>query len=135
VIILGWCLTGLIPGNDANRLRYEQYLSDASPEDLSRDLLLLDKVIIQNANKGRWCPDWIVTLPKQPEPHKPFRRVECATMWSVYDNSTQYFDSGVNGTAWCGARPGRFSEDQNPAIAPHTLTRRTTTLLNTSSPK
>jgi hypothetical protein len=113
-------------GPETMQIAYEQYLNETSPEEVSRDLLLLDEVAIKAAKKQRWCPDWIVTLPKQPEPHKPFRSGVCNHV--VYDNSTQYFFSRVNGTAWCGARPRGFPEDQPPVILPQTIAPNTTIL-------
>jgi hypothetical protein len=102
-------------GPETMQIAYELYLKETSPEFASRDLLLFSEDYIKDAKKSRLMyPDWIVSLPEQPGPKKPFRSGACNVV--VYDNSTQYFFSRVNGTAWCGARPGGFPEDLVPAV-------------------
>lgn len=120
-------------GPETMQIAYEQYLNETSPEVVSRDLLLLDEMAIKHCKGWIFCPKSILTLPKQPDPIKPFRTGVCNHV--VYDHSTQYFFSRVNGTAWCGARPGGFPQDQSPAILPPTIPPNTTILLNPSSLK
>jgi hypothetical protein len=106
-------------GPETMQIAYEMYRNKTSPEEVSRDLLLLDEVAIKNAKKVKYCPDYISALPKQTPNPAAFRSGVCDHV--VYDHSTQYFYSRVNGTAWCGARPGGFPQDKLPAILHQTV--------------
>jgi hypothetical protein len=80
-------------------MAYEQYMNETLPEVASQDLLLLEEVAFQWVKKKK-LPKFLLTLPEQPKPKPGFRSGVCNFV--VFDNSTQYFYSRVNGTAWCG---------------------------------
>jgi hypothetical protein len=92
-------------GPKTMQIAYELYLNETLP--VSRDVLLLDEVAIKHVKK-LGAPRYLRRLPQQPEPGKGFRSGVCN--YVVYDKSTQYFFSRVNGTAWCGAKLGGFRE-------------------------
>jgi hypothetical protein len=98
------------------QMAYEQYLSETSPDVVSWDLLLLDEVHISSA-RGKTSPKFLSTLPQQyPYPEPFVRSIVCN--YVVYDESTQYFFSRVNGTDYCGHRPDGFPEDNLRLILP-----------------
>jgi hypothetical protein len=92
------------------QIAYEQYLNETLPEEASRDLLLLDEIAlkyVQKKKKKKRRPDYMLGIPQQPFPRDGFRRQVCN--YVVYDNTTQYFYSRVNGTHGCGGiKTGSF---------------------------
>jgi hypothetical protein len=88
-------------GPETMQIAYEQYMTETLPEVASQDLLLLEEVAFKWVKKKK-SPKWLLKVPQQPQPKRGFKSGVCNFV--VYDNSTQYFFSRVNGTAWCGGK-------------------------------
>jgi hypothetical protein len=87
-------------------IAYESYLKETVPEEVSKDLFLMDEIRIDKVRGNdflrRHKPSFVAKLPRQERGGKGvvgFWHGQCNNV--VHDLTTQYFYSRVNGTGGC----------------------------------